>query len=238
MKKVVILLTWKRLDKLSQTLRSLQGQTDQDFDVHISNANLDSGAIDKIEEVASAHKQLGMSIQVTHDGNQYSCFRRFFIARDYANKGYEVVFFLDDDITIPRFYIQKMMSQFVPGGYHSFYAWNFRPKATNYWRDRTRLSDNESEIKYAGAGVSMTDAKLFQDKRLFDVVSPMAYHIDDLWMSYFCNHVAKAPIVFTYVSNVHIGGNDKAALYKKLKADGGDQKSLFLQLLIKNGWDI
>jgi glycosyltransferase involved in cell wall biosynthesis len=238
MKKVIILLTWKRLDKLGQTLKSLRDQTDNDFDVHISNANLEDKAIEKIEETVSHYTSSGMRIKVTHDGNDYSCFRRFFIAKDYSQMGYDVVFFLDDDILIPRFYIKKMMSQFVSGAYHSCYAWNFRSSPQNYWRDRTRLSDNNSEVKYAGAGVSMTDAKLFQDERLFDVISPMAYHIDDLWMSYFCNHVAKAPIVYTYVSNVHIGGNDSSALYKKLKQEGGDQKSLFLQKLIQSGWNL
>jgi hypothetical protein len=179
-----------------------------------------------------------MNVKVTHDGNKHSCFRRFFIAKDYAERGYEVVFFLDDDIIIPRFYVEKMMKQFKPGAYHSCYAWSFKDKPQNYWRDRTRVTDDSAKIRYGGAGVSMTDAKIFLDKRLFKVISPMAYQIDDLWMSYYCDHIAKIPIVRTQVQDLIIGGNDKSALYKVLKREDGDQKSLFLNELIKSGWKL
>jgi hypothetical protein len=180
-----------------------------------------------------------MNVVTSHDGNDHSCFRRFFIAKEYATKGYDVVFFLDDDISITRVYVEKMMNQFQPNSYHSCYAWSFQTEPKDYWKDRTRVSDNESKIRYGGAGVSMTDAKIFLDKRLFKVISPMAYQIDDLWMSYYCDHIARIPIVYTHVPNILIGGSDKTALYKKLKNnEGGDQKSLFLQSLIKSGWKL
>jgi len=238
MKKVIILLTWKRLQKLDQTLKMLYLQTDREFDVHISNANTHSDSIKAIETSASKYSSRGMNVKVTHDGNEHSCFRRFFIAKDYAERGYEIVFFLDDDITVPRFYVEKMMKQFKPGAYHSCYVWAFQNNPQNYWRDRTRVTDDSAKIRYGGAGVSMTDAKIFLDKRLFNVISPMAYQIDDLWMSYYCDHIAKIPIVYTHIPNLVIGGNDSSALYKKLKREDGDQKSLFLNKLMKSGWKL
>lgn len=237
MKKVIVLLTWNRLKNLNNTLRRLRDQTDNDFDVHISNANLDPDAMAKIERTAALFSDQGMRIRITHDGNDHSCFRRFFVARDYANNGYDIVFFLDDDISIPRYYISKMIKQFKPGHYHSCYAWRFRNDPVDYWKDRVKVFNNSDVIHYGGAGISMTDAKIFQDKRLFNVIDKLAYQIDDLWMSYYCNHIAKIDIIFTNVSGVHIGGSEPGSLYQTLRADG-DKKSQFLRKLTSSGWKL
>jgi len=238
MKKVVILLTWKRLKSLDDSLKNLLRQRDQDFDVHISNGNLAKDAVKSVELSASTYAEKGLRIKVSHDGNKYSCFRRFFIAKEYAEAGYDVVFFLDDDIVIPRFYINQMMKQFRPGHYHSCYTWTFKKNPQSYWNDRTRVMDNSTGIRYGGAGVSMSDAKIFLDKRLFNVISKEAYEIDDLWISYYCNHILNKPIIYTNIKDLRIGGTDTAALYRKFKRAEVDRKSQFLQKLISAGWDL
>ena len=238
MKKVIVLLTWNRLEKLSNTLNKLRNQTDNDFHVHISNANLDPNAVKKIDTISSFYTRNGMSLSVTHDGNEYSCFRRFFIARDYASQGYEVVFFLDDDISVPQNYIKNMLKHYRPGSYHSCYAWRFKKDPKDYWKDRTKVFDNDTKIHYGGAGISMTDARIFQDPRLFYVINDLAYQIDDLWMSFYCNYIANIDIVYTNISGVSIGGQDPAALYKHLRDANGDKKSQFLNQLIDAGWKL
>jgi glycosyltransferase involved in cell wall biosynthesis len=234
---VIILLVWQRIQKLEQTLTSLANQTDRNFDIHITNGNIDYR--DKVDRIADSFKSKGLHINVSHDGNDYSTFRRFFVAKKYAEMGYDRVFFLDDDILIPKNYIKNMLAQYKPQTYFSGYAWRFFKSPKNYWKDRTRVHDATEEVHYGGAGISMMDISLFKDERLFDVMDPLAYQIDDLWLSYFCKCINKWPIVAASVSGVVIGGGDSVALYRKLKNGEKDQKTLFLHKLIKEvGWDL
>jgi alpha-N-acetylglucosamine transferase len=236
MKIVVIVLTWKRQSGLKLALKRLSQQHGPSFKTHISNGDLDScKAIDQISNYFIESK--GMDIEVTHDGNNYSCFRRFMIAREYAEMGYDIVLFLDDDITIPRNYVDEFVKAFEPETYHSNYAWTFQDSGQDYYKKRTRIFHNDEPIKYLGAGVSMLDPKIFLDDRLFDVLDNR-YDIDDLWMSYFADHVLGWKLKFVHIPDVIIGGGDSAALYSRLRRDPERNKAAFLRKLVGLGWNI
>jgi hypothetical protein len=232
-KTVVILLVWQRVQTLEKSLNMLSKQTNQNFDIHVSNGNLDLS--ENVERIVKNFKSKNISIKLSHDGNEHYTFRRFFIAKEYAKSGYDVVFLLDDDININEKYIEHMLSIYEPNKYFSCYAWNFNDSPKNYWKDRTRIEGSLENVDYGGAGVSMVDSSIFLKEELFNVIDPMAYRIDDLWISYVCNSVIGWPVVSANTKNISIGGGDGVALYKKLKANGQDQKSIFLSMLINKG---
>lgn len=237
MKIVLVLLTWQRLSTLKSTIGMLDKQSYKNFDIHISNANLDrSAAIDATVSKLADH--FGLKIKVTHDGNKYSCFRRFFIGKEYAEKGYDAVMFLDDDINIPSDYVKRFVDAYEPKTYHSAYTWTFQEAGSNYYTKRKRVFSNSENIKYGGAGVSMVDAKIFLNKGLMNPPED-AYHIDDLWMSYYCDHVLKWKIKYVEVPKLHVGGGDSVALYRKIRRGGvGIDKAEFLRRLVSKGWKV
>lgn len=214
----------------------LHRQSYKDFDIHISNANLDRSAqIDKVAQNLAEH--YGMKIKVTHDGNDYSCFRRFFVGKEYAQNGYDVVMFLDDDINIPTDYVKRFMDAYEPKTYHSAYTWTFQEGGENYYTKRKRVFENSANIKYGGAGVSMVDASVFLNEGLMNPPEH-AYQIDDLWMSYYCDHVLKWKIKYVDVPKLHVGGGDNVALYRQIRRAGGMDKAAFLRELVAKGWKV
>lgn len=232
MNAAVILLSWQRPDGTLRNLKDLSRQTVDGFRVIISNSN------PEISEQIESYKDKfpGLDIEVRNDSNEYYCFRRFFIAREMAEAGVDAVFFIDDDIRIPKNFIELSLSQYQEKTYSSSYAWTFRDNGSDYYKKRERVFDNSSSIKYCGAGISMIDPSIFLDNGLFE--SPTeAYGIDDLWLSYYADHVAKFKLRYLDVPGVRIGGNDNAALLWKIKANSYTKKD-FLVDLVNLGWKV
>ena len=236
MKIIIILLTWQRPERLVKTIRYLKKQTYQNFDIHISNGNYEIA--DEINTIVKKVLETNdLKIKVTHDGNQYFCFRRFFIAKGYAESGYDAAMFLDDDIDIPINYVESFVRSYEPKTYHSAYTWIFRENGSDYYTKRTRVYNNDLPIKYGGAGVSMVDASVFLEKGLFNVPKE-AYAIDDLWMSYYCDHVLGWKIKNVHIPDLRIGGGDAVALYKALSTHKTSNKAAFLRKLVSMGWKV
>lgn len=99
-KVTIVLMTWKRIPLLHETLRDLSQQTYKHFDLHISNGNLDSSK--EVDKIVKSYSKL-LKISTFHDGNEYKSFRRFFAAKRAAEAGSEVILFLDDDIELTRY---------------------------------------------------------------------------------------------------------------------------------------
>lgn len=211
----------------------LANQSNKNFNVRISNANLElSDAVNKI--VKSFANQL--DITVSHDGNDIKAFRRFTVGNELAKNGTEIILFIDDDITFPGDYVERMLKSFEPKTYKSGFAWSFQNNGQDYYKYRIRVRDNHSKIHYCGTGISMIDASIFLDKRLF-AAPPEAYWIEDLWLSYFAQHVLKWNLKYVELGSVHIGGADRHALYRQIMRDKKLQKTPdkadFLRLLVK-----
>jgi glycosyltransferase involved in cell wall biosynthesis len=238
-KVTVVLLTWQRLQFLKKTLLLLSNQTYKDFDIRITNANLErSNAVERIADQFNNK----LKISITHDGNDIKNFRRFTVGNDLATKGTEVVLFIDDDITFSNDYVERLVSSYEPKTYKSGFAWNFQRGGESYYKHRTRRWDNEEKIHYCGTGISMIDASIFLDKRLF-AAPKEAHYVEDIWLSYFAQHVMKWELKYVNVGNVHIGGTDQHALYKQIMRDkklsSVPDKADFLTLLVKRyGWKL
>jgi hypothetical protein len=232
LKAAVILLSWKRPIGTLKNLKDLSQQTFKDFQVIVSNSN--PSISDQLHSYKTRFPNL--NIDIRNDSNEYFCFRRFFIAKEMAESGIDVVFFIDDDIRIPQNYIELALAQYEKRTYSSSYAWTFQDNGSDYYKKRTRVYDNNESIKYCGAGVSMIDSSIFLDKGLFEVL-PGAYEIDDLWLSYYADHVAKYKLRYLDIPGVSIKGNDSVALLWTIKNKDYTKKE-FLIDLVSFGWKI
>jgi hypothetical protein len=230
----IVLLTWRRVPSLKKTFQMLSKQTYTDFYVHVSNGNLKlSASVDKY--VRFYAKATGMKISVSHDGNELFAFRRFPVARKLAEKGADIIMFIDDDVEFGPNYVQDCISQYEPKSYCSGFTWNFQENGADYYKYRTKRYDNEEKIHYCGTGVSIIDAKIFLEDGLLDAPEE-AHKIEDLWLSYYAQQVMNWKLKHITLPNTRIGGADTVALYKSI-LESPYTKAHFLRMLVeKYNW--
>jgi len=237
MKVAVVLLTWQRFNALKFNLQDLSKQTYKDFDVIVSNGNLKERAINSINKYSNFYKKQNLNIFVRHDGNDLYAFRRLTVGKELAEQGYDVVMFIDDDVRIPSGYIAKCLEQYEPRSYKSGFAWVLHHKGSSYYKHRTRKWDNEEQVHYCGTGFSMIDASIFLDPNLVKKAPEAALKIEDLWLSYYVQHVKKWKLAYMECPGVELGGADSVALYKQIQKDNIN-KTDFLHQLVKMGWKL
>lgn len=237
MKTVIVLLTWQRMHSLKSTLQGLLEQTYQDFDIYISNGNLNPVAKSNVEKYAKIYQGRGLNIEFSHDGNDLYAFRRFTVGKKLYEAGYDVVMYIDDDITFPSTYVENCITQYEPKTYKSGFAWTFYNNGSSYYKYRERVYKNDgTPIHYCGTGISMIDASIFKEEGLLDAPKG-AYKIEDLWLSYYAQHVLKWDLKYMNTPNVVIGGSDRVALFKEIQKDKYNKNS-FLRDLVAMGWKI
>jgi hypothetical protein len=233
-KVAIILLTWQRVLNLKNTLHRLSVQPYQDFDVFISNANLDENKIATINSYVG-HYSDKLNIKLSHDGNDLYTFRRLTVARDLAKQGYDIILYIDDDVVIDCNHVKKCVDSFEPRTYKSEYTWSFYKSGRTYYRGRQRRKDNDKTINYCGTGVAMIDASIFLEDGLFDYPEG-ALKIEDLWLSYYAQHVLGWELKYVDL-NAAISGRDNVALFKKVQKEEIN-KDVFLKKLVDLGWQI
>jgi glycosyltransferase involved in cell wall biosynthesis len=173
----VILTTYKRLENLPGTYKSLAKQTNTDFDLYIcDNSGNDPHLLNTTKKNV---KNFTHNVFIKEYNNEYSIFGRFFLAKDLAEKGYTKVVFIDDDQVIPESFVQDCYDQYDEKAIKSFYAHFIEG---DYW-SKQEINHYE-EGNYAGGGGLLCNAKLFLDENFFKC--PEEYYIlDDLWLSYY-----------------------------------------------------
>lgn len=218
----VVLLTWQRLSQLKQTLKMLSKQTFDNFEVYVSNGNLNHSS--SVEKTASLFKD-NLKIRVGHEGNKMFAFRRFTVGKKLAEEGTDIILFIDDDITFDEKYVETCLRYYEPESYKSGFTWSFQNGGSDYYGKRTKVSDLTSTIHYCGTGVSIIDASIFLDSRLVSTAPKSAIKIEDLWLSYYAQHVKGWKLGYIPMTNVVIGGADGVALYKSILQDKKSGKS-------------
>lgn len=237
-KVAIIILTWKRISALKHTLKELNNQTYKDFTVYITNGNLNEKQKGVVEKHANFFKDT-MKIRLSHDGNGWMSFRRYLIAQKLAKEGFDIIMWLDDDINIPRTYVETCLSHYEPQTYKSGFAWYFEQNGRDYYKKRKRVNDNKTIIHYCGSGVSMADASIFLDEAIFDNLPDEAINIEDLWFSYYVHTKPGWRLGWMPIPGVVIGGDDAVALFKEIRdGDKKKNKAAFLVKLVRSGWKI
>ena len=159
------------------------------------------------------------------------------IAYKLAEAGYDIVMFIDDDVTFPTSYISRCLDQYEPKSYKSGFAWILHHKGSSYYKHRTRVYDNEKQVHYCGTGFSMIDASIFLDPGLIKKAPRAAYKIEDLWLSFYAQHIKKWKLAYMHTPGVVLAGADSVALYKQIQTDPVN-KTDFLHQLVKRGWKL
>lgn len=237
MRIAVVLLTWKRIDSLKNNLYDLHQQTEKNFEVYVSNANLNPESIKKIEGQANIFDDTGLRVTVSHDGNETYTFRRLTIGKMLFEQGYDVVMYIDDDVRIPSHYIEEAIKGYEPKTYQSCYAWRFFNKGSSYYKSRKRVYSNEKPIHYCGTGMSMVDASIFAYDGLLDPPEG-AMKIEDLWLSYYAAHTLGWQLKHMDIEDVVMPRiSDSAALFRRVKEDKIN-KDVFLKTLVTLGWEL
>jgi hypothetical protein len=235
----IVVLSWKRPKGIVKILNSLGKQTYKNFSVHISNGSPENQIM--LEQYAYRFKKTyKIPIDVRNDGNDLRAFRRLLVAKELAEAGSEIIFYIDDDVLIPNNYVQMALSQYKPKTYFSNFAWSLYNNGKNYYKYRTRVWDNKNQIQYCGTGISMIDAKIFLNPGLTDAneIPKGAYNVEDLWLSYYVDKVLKNwTLRYMDTPGVILGGDDAVALYKEIREESYD-KADFLRDLVKMGWNI
>ena len=239
-KVTVVLLTWQRLSSLKGLLNMLSKQTYSNFNIRISNGNLVK--FKYVENVANIFDGK-LDIEVSHEGNDEFAFRRFSVAKGLAERGSDIILFIDDDVKIPHDYIEQCLRYYEPKTYKSGFAWTIDRGGQNYYKYRTRVHNSQKDADYCGTGLSMIDARIFLDPRLIRQAPKEALKIEDLWLSYFAKKVLKWRLAPIPQQNVILEGGDSVALYKQVIKEkhtlNGPDKNDLLQLLVrKYKWKI
>lgn len=234
----LVMLTWKRISALKHSLKALNSQTYKNFTIYISNGNLDTKQVEAVNRFCKFFKGT-LNIKISHDGNDLKSFRKLTTARRAAENGADVILFLDDDIDIPSDYVERCISQYEPKKYKSGFAWTFHQNGKDYYKLRTRMFDNSRKIHYCGSGVAMIDASIFFNEGLYDAPAG-ALGIEDLWLSYYADHILGWELMHMDIRGTRIEGDDAVALFKAYLENNGATytKADFLRELVKMGWNL
>ena len=228
-KVAVILLTWKRLHMLNETLQSLASQTYKDFVLHISHG--DASTFNDLKEIVTRYEDR-LAITYSLGSNDKFCFRRYDYARQLAQDGVEVIFFLDDDLIIPNNHIELGIGQYKPKTYQSSWAFKFLDSPPKY-NNRKRIQQKDITPDHCGPGMSMIDSSIFLSDDFFNndlIVN--SYQFDDIWISYFVKNFGWN---LEYLeSTIQLKPLDDVAMYPNLKK----YKEVFARKLYDAGWNI
>ncbi len=176
-KLAVVMCTYRRFENLPKTYDYLDKQLNHDFDFFIcDNSGNDPHLLNTTKKKSKNFKH---NVFIQEYNNEKSIFGRFYMARDLAKDGYEMIVFIDDDQIIPDSFIDDCYYQYDPNIVKSFYAHYIEG---DYWI-KQEITTGE-EANYVGGGGLLCNAQIFLDDKLFSC--PEKYWIlDDLWMSYY-----------------------------------------------------
>ena len=176
-KTAIIMCTYKRFKNLMGTYTDLSKQTNKDFDFYIcENSGNDPHILNTTKKSLNF---IDYNLFIKEYNNKYNIFGRFYLARELAQQGYEIIIIIDDDEKIPPEFVQNCYDQYEENVVKSFYAHII---IGDYWK-KEMLSGNE-EGNYVGGGGLLCSSKLFLEDKLFEC--PEEYWIlDDLWLSYY-----------------------------------------------------
>lgn len=206
----------------------LDAQTYKHFDLHVSSGN---EKIHKFcKKIVEKHKN-DLNIYLYNHGNDYMCFRRFFLAKELAEKGTDIIINIDDDIEFGSKLIEETVKQFEPKTIKPTSA-IYLHDGDSYFGSRTVITpelEDKLEADFAVGQYGMFDAKFFIEEPELYNIPKNYYECDDLWASYIAKTKLNWKIKPLHL-NIKDKGGDGAALYKK----SNKKQELLTQL--KVGW--
>jgi hypothetical protein len=173
----VIFCTWRRLERLPQTLEMLAAQ-----DIAVQALIWDNSG--QAELVDKAVSEARIPVAVHHSSRNIGGFGRFYLARAAAKTGHQAVVFVDDDQEFGPEGIRKLLSAHKPRSISS--AWAFRFTGKHYY-NREQCAPG-SDAHYLGTGAMVADAAIFADPRVFTCPRRF-WFAEDLWLCFVAQHL-------------------------------------------------
>ena len=171
----VVMCTWKRIERLPETLRLLAEQT-AEASLHVWNSNRREAT-----RIDSLLRRSPIPAESVHAARNIGPFGRFYLARDLAER-HEAVLFVDDDQDFGPSMVADQLASFAPRSLAGWWAFTYRPGAKSY-AERDRVSEPLARADYLGVGGVVADSAIFTDPGLF--TCPRRYwFVDDMWLSY------------------------------------------------------
>src|ERR1017187_849115 len=152
----VIFCTWRRLDRLQDTLRQLAAQ-DVPVQALIWNNSPDRGRVD------AAVGSPGFPVTVHHSPRNIGGFGRFYLAREAAEQGHATVVFIDDDQDFGPETMKELLSAHRPCSLSGWWAFSLRSAA---YGSRFRGAPGDPAT-FIGTGGMIADTAVFRDARMF-----------------------------------------------------------------------
>lgn len=218
----LVMCLWKRIPLLDRTLRLLSNQKYKNFDIFLWNNN--NKLSDSVESIVK--KYSFTKIQIQHSLENIGGIGRFYYSKKLYSDGYKKIIFIDDDQIFDDKLILDFVSKYEPKSLKSWWAW----RANDSYFDRKRCVDDKITPNYCGTGGMICDAEIFSNDKLFSDIPKNFQFIEDLWISYFAQHILKWKLG-VILTNLKIEEDGKDQ-YVKLKKD----KDTFYKLLKQTGW--
>jgi len=219
----IIMCTWKRINKLQQTIDLLNIQTNKDFTFFIWNNN--SSIVNQVNKLTEQYKW----IFVKHSPTNVGGIGRFYYAREINDK-YDKIIFIDDDQIFKNTFVEDMLNNYEVKTIKSWYSWTFN--SDDYF-DRNKINNGEN-AHYCGTGICLIDSSAFNNDELFNNIPSEYAFIEDLWLSYFVTNILnwKAKGLIGVWGQIQKDGKDQ---FSKLR----NKKNEFLKYLIhKKQWKL
>lgn len=171
----VVMCTWKRIERLQETLNLLENQTYKNFHLFLWNNN--SAIQAQINSIIDK-SVLSYPIYTHHNGINIGGIGRFEMVNIFCSD-YKRCVFIDDDQFFKSNFLEVMNGFYKPKTIVSWWGWGI--KGVDYF-SRNRII-NLQEADYCGTGGMITDCALFKEDLIR--TPPIEYKfVEDLWMSY------------------------------------------------------
>jgi hypothetical protein len=181
---------------------------------------------DKVKKKISKYN--GIEVDVLNSIFNVGGFGRFYLAKKISNK-FPLVIFIDDDQNLGNRAIHQLWSEGATDRISAWWAFNFQ--SADDYLDRKEVSPGE-EATYCGTGGMVCPTWVFEHDALFNKCPKKFWFIEDLWLSYFADHVLGMDLKKSS-AEISIEKDDKNQAGELLR-----KKSKFLFRLVDKGWSI
>jgi len=158
--------------------------------LHVHVANNDPSRQEELQALATAESSSLVMFHVTNMLANHGGMARFILAHR-CMKDFSIGFavFIDDDQYVWPDSIANLWDQKAPQSMVSYFGKSWESPRLTYWQPSFGFPEisaglnNTHTWHYAGTGMSIVDALIFSDERVFQVPKKY-YFVEDLWLSY------------------------------------------------------
>jgi glycosyltransferase involved in cell wall biosynthesis len=226
----IVMCVWKRIEDFDLVVQQFNNQTFKNFKLFIWNNNTDPKYKNTFEEILN--KKATFDWHIHHSNKNIGGFGRFYMAKQLRKVPglANYVVFVDDDQRWGYDLLSTFWNEREPKTIKAQFGWRF--DGNDYYRNRVHVSPGNS-LHYTGTGGMILDNMIFEDDNLYEKCMPDHWWVEDLWLSYWANHIHGYKLTKSAASMKN--GDDEHSLYRVVK----DKKTPMLRWLLKEGnWGI